>query len=130
VLAFHFLDSNHAIDVRPLNCTWPEFYDRAVDLPRYALSGMPANRHAESRWRAAEQENRNPSTRRQLAGQMSLDFGHLGRLIGNQTHAIAYAVALEHIDRFIRHRLRFAALDRAGIPAGVSLASYPVSDDS
>lgn len=36
---FHFLDSNHAMNVRPLNYDWREFYDHAVDLTRYALSG-------------------------------------------------------------------------------------------
>jgi hypothetical protein len=41
---FHFLDSNHAMNVRPLNYTWPEFYDHAVDLTRYALSGARVRR--------------------------------------------------------------------------------------
>ena len=34
-----FLDSNHAMNVRPLNYDWAEFYDRAVDVTRYALTG-------------------------------------------------------------------------------------------
>ena len=41
---FHFLDSNHAMNVRPLNYGWPEFYDLAVDLTRYALSGSRVRR--------------------------------------------------------------------------------------
>jgi len=41
---FHFLDSNHAMNVRPLNYAWPEFYDHAVDLTRYALSGARVRR--------------------------------------------------------------------------------------
>ena len=41
---FFFLDSNHAMNVRPLNYTWPEFYDHAVDLTRYALSGARVRR--------------------------------------------------------------------------------------
>ena len=41
---FHFLDSNHAMNVRPLNYTWPEFYDHAVDLTRHALSGTMVRR--------------------------------------------------------------------------------------
>lgn len=36
---FYFLDSNHAMNVKPLNYEWGEFYDLAVDLTRYALSG-------------------------------------------------------------------------------------------
>jgi hypothetical protein len=34
-----FLDSNHAMNVRPKNYGWSEFYTRAVDLTRYALTG-------------------------------------------------------------------------------------------
>lgn len=41
---FHFLDSNHAMNVRPLNYSWPEFYDYAVDLTRYALKGARVRR--------------------------------------------------------------------------------------
>ncbi len=41
---FHFLDSNHAMNVRPLNYGWTEFYDRAVDLTRYALTGARVRR--------------------------------------------------------------------------------------
>jgi hypothetical protein len=41
---FHFLDSNHAMNVRPLNYAWPEFYDHAVDLTKYALSGARVRR--------------------------------------------------------------------------------------
>lgn len=41
---FHFLDSNHAMNVRPLNYGWREFYDHAVDLTRYALSGARVRR--------------------------------------------------------------------------------------
>jgi hypothetical protein len=33
---FHFLDSNHAMNVQPLNYAWDEFYARAEDLTRYA----------------------------------------------------------------------------------------------
>jgi len=34
-----FLDSNHAMNVQPLNYGWSEFYDRAVDVTRHALTG-------------------------------------------------------------------------------------------
>ncbi len=36
---FHFLNNNHAMNVVPKNYTWPEFYDRLVDLSRYSFSG-------------------------------------------------------------------------------------------
>ena len=35
---FTFLNNNHAMNVRPANYGWPEFYDRLVDLTRYAFS--------------------------------------------------------------------------------------------
>jgi hypothetical protein len=36
---FYFLDSNHAMNVRPLNYDWVAFYDKVVDVTRHALSG-------------------------------------------------------------------------------------------
>ena len=36
-MAFHFLDSNHGMNIRPLNYAWPEFYDRVADVTRYAM---------------------------------------------------------------------------------------------
>jgi hypothetical protein len=36
---FHFLNNNHAMNVRPANYGWVEFYDRLVDLSRYSFSG-------------------------------------------------------------------------------------------
>src|SRR6476646_3837185 len=35
---FTFLNNNHAMNVRPKHYTWPAFYDRLVDLTRYAFS--------------------------------------------------------------------------------------------
>jgi hypothetical protein len=35
---FTFLNNNHAMNVRPANYTWPEFYDLLVDLSRYSFS--------------------------------------------------------------------------------------------
>ncbi len=35
---FHFLNNNHAMNVKPLNYTWPEFYDGLVDVTRYSFS--------------------------------------------------------------------------------------------
>lgn len=35
---FHFLNNNHAMNVRPLNYEWPEFYDRVIDLSHYSFS--------------------------------------------------------------------------------------------
>jgi hypothetical protein len=35
---FTFLNNNHAMNVRPVNYGWREFYDRLVDLTRYSFS--------------------------------------------------------------------------------------------
>lgn len=35
---FHFLDNNRAMNVKPKNYTWPDFYDHVVDLTRYTFS--------------------------------------------------------------------------------------------
>jgi hypothetical protein len=35
---FHFLDNNHAMNVRPKNYSWSEFYDRVIDLRRHSFS--------------------------------------------------------------------------------------------
>jgi hypothetical protein len=35
---FHFLNNNHAMNVRVKNYSWPEFYDHVIDLTRYACS--------------------------------------------------------------------------------------------
>ena len=35
---FHFLDNNHAMNVRPKNYSWPEFYDQVIGLSRYTFS--------------------------------------------------------------------------------------------
>jgi hypothetical protein len=35
---FHFLNNNQAMNVKPRNYAWPEFYDHVVDLTRYSFS--------------------------------------------------------------------------------------------
>jgi len=35
---FHFLDNNHAMNVRPKNYTWPEIYDHVIDLRKHSFS--------------------------------------------------------------------------------------------
>jgi len=35
---FHFLDNNRAMNVRPKNYSWPEMYDRIIDLTKYTFS--------------------------------------------------------------------------------------------
>ena len=35
---FHFLNNNHAMNVRPMNYSWPEFYDNLIDLSRFSFS--------------------------------------------------------------------------------------------
>ncbi len=35
---FHFLDNNHSMNVKPQNYSWPEFYDRVIDISEHAFS--------------------------------------------------------------------------------------------
>ncbi len=35
---FHFLDNNHAMNVRPKHYSWPEFYDNVISLTDYSFS--------------------------------------------------------------------------------------------
>ena len=35
---FHFLDNNHAMNVKPRHYSWMEFYDRVIDLSKYTFS--------------------------------------------------------------------------------------------
>ncbi len=35
---FHFLDNNHAMNVKPKHYSWREFYDHVIDLTRYTFS--------------------------------------------------------------------------------------------
>lgn len=53
---FHFLDNNHAMNVSPLNYSWPDFYDHVIDLTAYTFSARAigrrfrANRERVPRW--------------------------------------------------------------------------------
>jgi len=53
---FHFLNNNGAMNVRPKNYGWPEFYDRLIDLTRHAFSWamigrrLRSNRTAIPKW--------------------------------------------------------------------------------
>jgi hypothetical protein len=52
----HFLDNNQAMNVRPANYEWPEFYDNLIDLTEYSFSWpsiarrFRANREAIPSW--------------------------------------------------------------------------------
>jgi hypothetical protein len=35
---FHFLDNNHAMNIKPKNYSWPEFYSRIINLGEYTFS--------------------------------------------------------------------------------------------
>ena len=35
---FHFLDNNHAMNIRPQNYAWKDFYDHVIDLTKYSFS--------------------------------------------------------------------------------------------
>jgi len=43
---FHFLNNMHAMNVRPKNYSWTDFYDQAIDLSKYTFSWRAIiNRH-------------------------------------------------------------------------------------
>jgi hypothetical protein len=35
---FHFLNNNHAMNVKPANYSWPDFYEHVIDLTQYTFS--------------------------------------------------------------------------------------------
>jgi hypothetical protein len=43
---FHFLNNNHAMNVRPKNYSWTEFYDRLIDLSKFSFSWRNIARRA------------------------------------------------------------------------------------
>src|SRR4051794_14774198 len=53
---FHFLNNNHAMNVRPKNYSWPEVYDGLVDVTKYSFSWraiarrIPATAAAIRKW--------------------------------------------------------------------------------
>jgi hypothetical protein len=53
---FHFLDNNRAMNIKPKNYSWRDFYDRVIDLTRYTFSWraignrIRASRTALPRW--------------------------------------------------------------------------------
>jgi len=53
---FHFLNNNHAMNVRPKNYSWAEFYDGLIDVTRYSFSWkaiarrVPATSTAIPKW--------------------------------------------------------------------------------
>jgi len=49
---FHFLDNNQAMNVKPKNYSWPQFYDHVIDLTKYTFSWRSIfNRHRATRAR-------------------------------------------------------------------------------
>jgi hypothetical protein len=47
---FHFLNNNQAMNVKPKNYSWPEFYDHVIDLTKYTFSWRAIiNRHRATR---------------------------------------------------------------------------------
>jgi hypothetical protein len=53
---FHFLNNNQAMNVRPKNYSWPDFYDRVIDLTKHSFSAKTmfhrqrANRSLIPKW--------------------------------------------------------------------------------
>jgi len=53
---FHFLNNNHAMNIRPKNYSWPEFYDHVINVTSYTFSWraitnrLKANRTKIPKW--------------------------------------------------------------------------------
>jgi hypothetical protein len=53
---FHFLDNNHAMNVKPQNYSWPKFYEHVIDLGKHTFSAkaitkrLLVNRGSVPRW--------------------------------------------------------------------------------
>jgi len=45
---FHFLNNNQAMNVRPANYQWPDFYDHVIDLTRHSFSWRAIGRRFQS----------------------------------------------------------------------------------
>ncbi len=43
-MAFHFLDSNHGMNIKPLHYDWADFYDKVAELNRYAYGARRMGR--------------------------------------------------------------------------------------
>jgi hypothetical protein len=41
---FHFLNNNHAMNVKPANYSWPDFYDHVIGLSKHTFSWRAINR--------------------------------------------------------------------------------------
>jgi len=68
---FHFLNNNHAMNVRPLNYDWPTFYDNVLAVTRHSFSWPAIGR----RFRA--QEGRIPRWMNVVRAVSSEGFGRI-----------------------------------------------------
>ena len=102
---FHFLNNNHAMNVKPLHYTWPEFYDGLVDVSRYSFS-----------WRAIA---------RQDSGDTHLDSevderDSRGLVRGLRTHRLSHPNA-----QAARHRQECAGLHGRGVDRATGFLPEP-----
>jgi len=68
---FHFLNNNHAMNVKPANYGWPEFYDNVVAVSKYSFSWRAIAR----RYRATRE--RIPRWMNMLRAMSSEGFGRI-----------------------------------------------------
>jgi hypothetical protein len=100
---FHFLDSNHAMNVRPLNYDWAEFYAHAEDLTLYAHS-------RERLWRRFS-ANRGLTTRamnlmRASSSGRAKFQGKVRRLLNNPPVRRFFDGETTDLPNFYRNRMR------------------------
>ncbi len=104
---FHFLDNNHAMNVRPENYDWRELYDHVIDLTKYTFS-----------WRAIAR--RFAATRRVVPKWLNLvravsseGFGRIrhytdlrGRLDSDEPTRAFFAQTTDVLPDFYREQVR------------------------
>jgi hypothetical protein len=113
---FHFLNNNQAMNVRPKHYSWPEFYDRVIDVTEYAVSPtrmlrrFGATRLGTSRWinliRALSSEGRGRIRMyRAIRGLLDSDRGFRAFFEGETTTVPEYYMDIirQNLGPFYEH---------------------------
>jgi hypothetical protein len=104
---FHFLDNNHAMNVRPQHYEWREFYDHVIDLTQYTFSWRAIARRLAATRRAV------PKWLNVVRAISSEGFGRIrhytalrSRLDGDEPTRAFFAQTTEALPDFYREQVR------------------------
>jgi len=92
---FHFLNNNQAMNVRPQNYSWPEFYDHLIDVTKYSFSKkmifrrFNATRGAIPRWLNVVRFHQ----------KVSVGYDTLLKCVGGWTQTVSSGVSLSRKPR-------------------------------